>query len=183
MPETPISSLPDLMEAFDFTAEDLDDNRRGLMSPGQRLQFSDSPGKRAEFLLPLLNLGLLCGLPTAFAVVALDRFGSNPVVAVVLVVVIVILLWLGYVTARQMLRSAGMMRRAIAQDVTAGRVAMAQARIAEDEGGEHVIAVDEAGNVALYHDAFKLLDRTRRYRVYYLPESRIVVSIEADAVQ
>jgi type II secretory pathway pseudopilin PulG len=112
--------------------------------------------------------------------VALDRFGSNPIVALVLLIVIVVLVVLGYVAARQMLRSAGMMRRAIAQDVAAGRVAMAQARIVEDEGGEHVIAVDDSGDIALYHDAFKRLDRTRRYRVYYLPESNIPVSIEED---
>jgi hypothetical protein len=183
MPETPISSLPDLMYMFAFTAEDLDYNQRGLMSPGQRLQFSDSPGKRAEFVLPLFNLGLFCGCPTAFAVVALDRFGSNPIVALALLVVIVVLVGLGYVTARRMLRSAGTMGRAIAQDVAAGRVEVARARITEDEGGEHVIAVDDAGDVELYDEEFKWLDRARRYRVYYLPESSMVVSIEAEAVQ
>jgi membrane protein implicated in regulation of membrane protease activity len=181
MPETPISSLPDLMEAFDFTVEDLDYNQRRLISPGQRSHFSDSRSNRAEFVLPLFNLGLFCGVPTAFAVVALDRFGSNPIVALVLIVVIVVLVGLGYFTARRMLRSAGAMRRAIAQDVAAGRVAMVQARITEDEGGEHVIAVDDARGVELFHEEFKRLDRSRRYQVYYLPESKIVVSIEADS--
>lgn len=180
MTETPISSLPDLMEAFEFTAEDLDYNQRGLISPGQHTQLRHSISNRAEFALPLFNLGLFCGVPTAFAVVALDRFGSNPLVGVALLVVIVVLVGLGYVTARRMLRSAGTMRRLIAQDVAAGKVAIARARITEDEGGEHVIAVDEAHGIELYHDDFKRLDRARRYRVYSLPASSIVVSIEAN---
>jgi hypothetical protein len=181
MPEDAISRLPDLMEAFEFTAEDLDYNRRGLISPEQHLRIGEGISSRVEVVLAAVNLGLFCGCPTAFAVVALDR--SNPLVAVALLVVIVILLRLGYITARRMLRSSGAMRRAIAQDAAGGKMAIAHVHITEDEAGEHVVAIDDAHAVELYHDAFKRLDRSHRYRVYYLPESKILFSIEADAAQ
>lgn len=170
-----ISGLPDLMQSFRFTAEGLDDNRRGLISAGQRAQFSDSVGKRAAFLLPLLNLGLFCGCPAVFAWVALDRLGGSPIVALVLMIGIV---GLAGFAARRMLHSARTMRRAIAQDMAAGRVDAAEMRITEDEAGEHVIAIDEVRGIELYHEAFRRLDQAPRYRVYYLPESRLVVSLE-----
>lgn len=62
MPEDAISRLPDLMEAFEFTAEDLDYNRRGLISPEQHLRISPRAKSRFQLRLTQINQADRLGL-------------------------------------------------------------------------------------------------------------------------
>ena len=160
-------SGPTLAETLNFNEEDLQANRNGRLSDAQQRRLMSQSGcgivGAAVVVLALAGVG--------FWILAL---GSWQIASIFFVLAAVI----------AVLNRTG--RGQFRAEVQAGRVAIAAGEItliadeiANPNGGvvEYVLEVNDEGFV-IPRDAFVAFEDNTVYRIYYLPQSRIVLAAE-----
>lgn len=174
-----------LAQLFHFTADDLEQNRAGKLSDAQRQLFRPSlTGRVLDFgceVLPLMGCIMLC--PLSILPTLVGGYADNPspqgAVAVVLCVVSIIMaIGLVLYVSGVVLRTSRIYNQAKDHDLDSGEVLAATVQLLYDEVGEHLYAVDLQAGIWLYDDGFAELDPKLQYRVYFTPESQLVLSVE-----
>jgi hypothetical protein len=179
-----MASLDELMQALNFTAHDLEANRRGELSARQRAWLTPNP--RSTLLNTgcgvLSTTGVLVACPGLFALVLWQRYLAVPMTGILILGLLLTALTLGglilgVVVMRQQIRAERTMNAAMRADAQAMRVRSAVVTVETDEAGEHCYAVGDTGAVMLYleNDVMHLGERCI---AYFVPHSNLLIAAE-----
>jgi hypothetical protein len=179
------ATLDVLMEALDFTSEDLAANRAGKLSARQVGMFQPSSGVLNWLQLGCSAFGMVGFLtlcPATFAFQFWRSYWQQGAVwllgvAAALTVLTFLGLALGLFGTQLEWQGTREMNTAMAADVAANQVLSAVVTITTDEVHEHYYASNTELDVMLYveNDVMQLGEQ---YRVYYTPTSNLLLSAE-----
>lgn len=178
----PIDDALPLDELFGFTAKDLAANRQGMMTDHQRTLLQPPSGWRyiVNFLADIASVIVLFALcPIVLFLGFLPRLLENAVLLIIFASFLMGLVAFAIYLGRDYWRFNTVATALQADDAKKGIVHQATTQLLYDEVGEHLYAVDIQTGIWLYSDLLDGLDTTRKYRIYYAPQSEIILSLEA----
>lgn len=173
-----------LAELFEFTPDDLEANRGGELSMGQRgwfdqrLSRSTSQVVRGEVVLPfilVIGILLICNQVAWIALQSLYYGLTGVLISIMFFGSLLILNHLWSIAS-----PSGRKRRALMrEDVQIGRVEAAVVRVASrDVFDENRHLEADVGDLRLQVRAVDNLPMQSRYIAYYLPQSKTLLSLE-----
>jgi hypothetical protein len=152
--------------AFDFTRLDLDSNREGHLSKRQLQQLA---ARRAVAVWMQWVMVIIYAVPLLLMTLVMMR----RIAGVWLLVILIGLLGAGLVTAMLILRKSPLQR-----DLATGKVHEVTGRIRLSMTPSHTLHIAEQ-HFKLEERQFSTLKNGEPYRIYYLPHSQHILSLEA----
>ncbi|RMF79493.1 MAG: hypothetical protein D6737_11270 [Chloroflexi bacterium] len=172
-------TLDELAQLFDFTLDDLEHNRRGMMSLRQRRKLTPSNLRFLTTQRLLTSIIVLVLVPVVVAIGLTSPAFTNPQPLFTIMIVIALIgLLINSYLVRRMWRYHFGDARAIRADIAENAAASFIAQPAEDADGVYLESAHTAEPVVIMHDNLVALDSETVYIVYHTPRSHILLSLE-----